>query len=132
MNEQDKYLPYLKEIQRKIIILCFTTLGFSLIGFFYYQKIIGFILGLFKFDGITMVLTSPYQFFDLAINTGIATGVIVAFPLLIYFLISFLRPALDKTEFKHLLSMVPAAFVLFVIGFGFGIYVFYWFETKCK
>jgi sec-independent protein translocase protein TatC len=118
-----RYLPYLKEIQKKLLILTGIVFGSGIFGFIYYQKILSTILGFFSFKGITMVLTSPYQFFDLAINTGLATGVVVAVPLFIYFILSFLKPALAPKEYKQILNMVPFAFILFVIGFGFGIYV---------
>lgn len=118
-----KYLPYLQEIQKKLFALVITIFVAAIFGFIYYQKILTFILGFFNFNGITMVLTSPYQFFDLAVNTGLASGVVVAIPLLIYYILSFLRPALAPKEYKQILQLVPIALALFVIGFGFGIYV---------
>ncbi len=118
-----KYLPYLQEIQKKLFTLVITIFASGVIGFIYYQKILGLILGLFNLKGISMVLTSPYQFFDLAVNTGLATGVVVAIPLLIYYILHFLKPALAPKEYKQILSMVPIALFLFVLGFGFGIYV---------
>jgi len=118
-----KYLPYLQDIQRKLTTLLVVILISGLSGFFYYQKILSFILKIFNLEGITIVLSSPYQFIDLAINTGIATGVVVAFPLLIYYVLQFLRPALAVKEFKLLLRLAPLALVLFILGFAFGIWV---------
>lgn len=118
-----KYLPYLQEIQKKLFLLCLTILISSVIGFIYYQKIIGLILGLFDLKGISMVLTSPYQFFDLAINTGLATGIVTAIPLLIYFILGFLKPALNPKEYRQILELIPIALLLFIFGFSFGIYV---------
>ena len=118
-----KYLPYLKEIQKKLITLLIVILISGVSGFLYYQKILTFVLGVFNLEGITIVLSSPYQFIDLAVNTGIATGVVIAFPLLIYYLLGFLKPALAPKEFKLIARLVPLALVLFVIGFGFGAWV---------
>lgn len=118
-----KYLPYLQEIQKKLFTLVVTIFISGIFGFIYYQKILSLILGFFDLKGISMVLTSPYQFFDLAVNTGLATGVVVAIPLLIYYILGFLKPALAEKEFKQIIQLVPIALVLFVLGFGFGIYV---------
>jgi len=118
-----KYLPYLQEIQKKLIILLSVILISGVSGFFYYQKILTFILHIFNLKGITIILSSPYQFIDLSINTGIATGVVISFPLFIYYILGFLKPALAPKEFKLLTRLVPLALILFIIGFGFGAWV---------
>lgn len=118
-----KYLPYLKEIQKKLITLLVVILISGVFGFFYYQKILSFILGIFNLKGITIFLSSPYQFIDLSINTGIAMGVIVSFPLLIYYIMRFLKPALAPKEYKLISQLVPLTLFLFVVGFAFGVWV---------
>lgn len=118
-----KYLPYLKEIQKKLITLLIIILVSGIGGFFYYQKILTFFLRLFNLKGITIVLSSPYQFIDLAVNTGIATGVVISFPVLLYYILGFLKPALAPKEFKLISRLIPVALVLFIIGFGFGAWV---------
>jgi len=118
-----KYTPYLKELQSKLLHV-FIVFGVGCgIGFIYYQKILSFIMHLFKMDGINLVLTSPYQFIDLAVNTGILIGLILAIPLLGYHLISFVRPALAPKEYKLLFRLYPASLVLFVVGFIFGAWI---------
>jgi sec-independent protein translocase protein TatC len=118
-----KYLPYLQEIQKKLITLLIVILVSGVSGFLYYQKILTFILKIFNLEGITIVFSSPYQFIDLALNTGIATGVVISFPLLIFYLLGFLKPALAPKEYKLIQKLVPLALLLFVIGFGFGAWV---------
>lgn len=118
-----KYTPYLKELQTKLFHVFLTFLTGGVIGFIYYQKILGFIMRLFKMDGINLVLTSPYQFIDLAVNTGLLTGLVFALPLLGYHLLTFVRPALSPKEFNLLLRLYPTAVVLFVVGFSFGAWI---------
>jgi len=119
----EKFLPYLQELQKKLLIVAISMLISGTLGFIYYHEILDFILSLFNFKGITMVLTSPYQFFNLAINTGLATGLTSAIPLIIYFLLNFLKPALKKEEYKQILNLVPFAIILFLAGFAFGVYI---------
>jgi len=118
-----KYLPYLQEIQKKLFILVCTIFIGAIVGFIYYQQILRFIMGFFDLQGISLVLTSPYQFFDLAVNTGLATGTIAAFPLFIYYLVGFLKPALADKEFQLIKNLIPLSLLLFVLGFGFGAWV---------
>ena len=118
-----KYLPYLQEIQKKLITLLIVILVSGVFGFFYYQKIITFVLSIFNLKGVTIIMSSPYQFINLSINTGIAMGVIVAIPLLLYYLIGFLKPALAPKEYRLITRLVPLALLLFIVGFGFGAWV---------
>ncbi|KKT35386.1 MAG: Twin arginine-targeting protein translocase TatC [Candidatus Gottesmanbacteria bacterium GW2011_GWB1_44_11c] len=118
-----RFLPYLVEIQRKLYVLLAVIFASGVLGFIYYQRILSFVLKFFNLKGITIVLTSPYQFLDLAVNTGIATGVITAFPLIIIYALRFLKPALKPKEYRLLLRLVPVSLLLFVTGFAFGAWV---------
>lgn len=119
-NTVVKFIPYLQEIQKKITILLVVILVSGVSGFFFYQKILTLIMHIFNLKGITIILSSPYQFIDLAVNTGIATGVIIAFPLMVYYLLGFLKPALAPKEYRLITRLVPISFMLFIIGFAFG------------
>lgn len=77
-------------------------------------------------DGINIVFTSPFQFINLAISCGVATGIIVAFPLLIYEILSFLKPALKSKEYKTITRYIPLSLLLFLIGFVFGVVIMKW------
>ncbi len=118
-----KYLPYLREIQRKLIFLVITTLIAGTVGFIYYQRILNFIIAFFNLKGITMVMSSPYQFFSLAVNTALASGFTIALPTTAYILISFLKPALKKEEYRILYALIPLSFILFIGGFAFGTWI---------
>lgn len=118
-----KYTPYLKEIQSKLfIVLCVFLCGLIL-GFIYYQPILAFIMHLFKMEGINLVLTSPYQFIDLAVNTGLLTGLVLALPLFGYYFLSFIKPALAEREYRLILRLYPLAVILFIVGFCFGAWI---------
>lgn len=118
-----KYTPYLKELQTNLFHVFITFLTGGVVGFIYYQKILSFIMHLFKMDGINLVLTSPYQFIDLAVNTGILCGLILALPLLGFHLLSFVRPALAPREYELISRLYPASIILFVVGFIFGAWI---------
>lgn len=118
-----KYLPYLQDIQGKLFKVLIVFFIGAVIGFSQYQKILGRIMGLFDLQGVNIVLTSPYQFISLAVNTGLVTGFILAFPLFIYYLLTFLRPALKPREYGLIIRLIPAAFILFALGFSLGVWI---------
>ena len=125
--DQDKivaqYLPYLKEAQKKLLRVILVFLVGGALGFIYYQPIIKLIMRLFRLEGINLVLTSPYQFIDLAVNAGLLTGLILALPLLGFYLISFIKPALKSREYRLLLKFYPLSLILFCLGFIFGAWI---------
>jgi len=118
-----KYTPYLKELQSKLFTVFIVFFFGGIIGFIYYQQILSFVMRLFTMDGINLVLTSPYQFIDLAVNTGLLVGVTFSLPLLGYFLLTFVRPALAPREFRLLVRLYPLAIILFILGFFFGSWI---------
>lgn len=115
-----KYGPFLSEVQKKLYLVFVIFFLAGVFGFVYYQQILGVVMRLFRLEGINLVLTSPYQFIDLAVSTGILTGLIVSLPLLGYFVLTFIRPALASREYGLILRLYPLAVVLFIIGFTFG------------
>lgn len=118
-----KYLPYLQEIQRNLLHV-FLVFGVSgIIGFIYYRPIINLIMRIFSLEGINIVLTSPYQFIDLAVNCGFLTGLIFSLPLLGFNIIRFVRPALKAKEHRLLLRLYPFSLILFIAGFLFGAWI---------
>ena len=118
-----RYMPYLEEAQRKLL---FTFVAFILtviLAAIFYKPILNLIMGKFNLHGINMVFSSPLQFFEVAIQIGIYAGLVVAVPLLLYDVLSFLKPALKDDEFATFKRMAPISFGLFFAGFLFGAWV---------
>lgn len=119
----NRYFPYLMEVRKRLFFIASIFLITSALGFIYYEKIITTSLGIFNLEGINIVFTSPFQFLELSINSGLLIGLIAAFPLIIVQCLSFLKPALKKTEFKLVISLLPLSIFLFVFGFIYGVYI---------
>jgi len=121
-----KYSPYLFEIRKRILFTLAVFLAASIIGFVFYERIIRFLIELLSLKGVNVVFTSPFQFINLAISCAIATGLVFVFPLIVYQILSFLKPALRRKEFKMLIRFLPFSIALFICGFSFGVYVMKW------
>ena len=122
-EKMDKYMPYMEEIQRKLFQVLVVFFTFAIIGGIYYQEILRLIMGFFNLEGINIVMTSPYQFIGLAVNTGLAVGLTATLIPLIFHFITFMRPALKPDEYKLILGLLPAGLILFFVGFSFGVWV---------
>ena len=115
-----RYMPYLLEIKKRLLFLSAVFLVTCGIGFIYYQKIILFVLNLYNLNEINITFTSPFQFINLAIQSGMIVGLSLTLPLILHQILSFLRPALHKAEYGLLIKFLPLSLVLFAIGFSFG------------
>lgn len=117
----NKYFPYLLEIRKRLLFIAALFIVSAALGFFYYEKIITTILSILQLGEINIVFTSPFQFFTLAINSGILVGLVITFPLILNQVLSFIRPALSKKEYKAIVALVPLTVLLFVLGFIYGV-----------
>lgn len=111
------------EVRKRLFFIASIFLISSALGFIYYEKIITTSLGIFNLEGINIVFTSPFQFLELSINSGLLVGLIAVFPLIIVQVLSFLKPALKKSEFKLVISLLPLSIFLFIFGFTYGIFI---------
>jgi len=122
----ERYSPFFKEIRKRIYIILAVFMTSTIIGFFFYENIIKFLIHLLPLEEINIVFTSPFQFINLATSCGITIGVVAIFPLLIIQIISFLKPALKRKELKTIVRFLPFPVLLFLIGFMFGIIIMKW------
>jgi sec-independent protein translocase protein TatC len=125
----ERYMPFLMEVRRRAVLIGAVFFISSALGFIYYERIIRVILRTFELEGINIVFTSPFQFINLAINSALMVGAIVVFPMLIWQIIMFVRPALTKAEFKITLSLLPMSIILFLTGMSFGVVIMRWVIT---
>lgn len=116
----NRYFPLLAEVRRRLLFVLSIFILFGVFGFFYYEKIVTFTIGLLDLDGVNIVFTSPFQFLNLAISSSLSIGLIVSIPLLIYQLLTFLKPALKAKEYRSVMTLLPISIVLFIGGFAFG------------
>ncbi len=117
----NQYLPYLVEVRNRLFLVVSIAVIATVVGFFQYDRIITIIIKLLDLKELNVVFTSPFQYFELSVSAALLIGITVAFPVIIFQLLSFLRPALQKNEYRLLMLMTPVSFLLFIGGFVFGV-----------
>lgn len=116
-----EYQPQIDEI-RKIIFR--SVISFFIgggIGLLFNRRIILFLTSLFDLKNVNVVLTSPYQFINLAVGIALITGITTTIPVFVYYLLSFVRPALEPKEYLLAKKLIPTSIALFIVGCIFGI-----------
>ncbi len=122
----NKYYPILAEVRRRLLFILSIFLLFGILGFWYYQQIISFIISLIDLKGVNIVFTDQFQYINLAISCFLSVGLIISIPLVIYQLMTFLRPALKSKEYRSLVTFLPLSILLFIGGFAFGFMMMKW------
>lgn len=116
-----KYSPFFSEIRKRLIFTLSIFIICSAVGFIYYENIVRFILNIFDLKGLNIVFTSPFQFLSLAVNSALLLGFIAIFPVAVFQILSFIKPAFQSKEFKTVTALLPVGFLLFITGFAFGV-----------
>lgn len=118
-----KYSPFFKEIKKRFIVTLVVFVLALITGFVFYENIIKLIVNLLRLDGVNIVFTSPFQFLSLAMTSSMLVAIITILPLIIFQVMSFLKPALKKNEFRIIMTFIPFSTLLFACGFGFGLLI---------
>jgi sec-independent protein translocase protein TatC len=122
----EKYSPFFKEARKRLVLTLSVFIVFTIAGFVFYEQIIKFMVGILSLKGINVVFTSPFQFINLAIYCGLVSGLVAVFPFFIYQVLHFIKPALNRKEFRMVTKILPFCLVLFLIGFTFGAVIMKW------
>lgn len=126
-EEPRPFLEHLDDLRRAIIKIA-VTLVVAMFGCFFFRGTLAAIVQqpLWKVDpGHIGHLQSLGVADSMTISLGLSfyAGMIVSFPLLLFFLGEFLFPALERGEKRIMLPVLAASFFLFLAGISFAYWV---------
>ncbi|MGH9127319.1 MAG: twin-arginine translocase subunit TatC [Acidimicrobiales bacterium] len=126
-------VEHLTELRRRIIICIVAIVAGTLIGFFLYNGVIGFISQPYRvfahahpkmvLGGGQLVITSPLEGFTTRLKVAAYLGIFFASPIWLWEVWRFITPGLHKHERKYALSFVASSIVLFSAGVTVSILV---------
>ncbi len=117
---------YLTEARKRLLSTFIIFALAFLVGFTFFRQMIEWFFKIFNLGEVQIIITSPFQVFNLAVNTGLFLAIIASTPILIFSLVSFIRPALRKKERKLILPLLVSSLILFIVGFVFGLLLMRW------
>ncbi|MBP6948680.1 MAG: twin-arginine translocase subunit TatC [Candidatus Pacebacteria bacterium] len=115
-----EYYVYLEDMR---VLLYQSTILFIItfiVGFIFSGKIIQLFLTLFDIKSVSVVVTSPFQFLDLATDISLFIALFISIPFTIIRIYMFLRPAISKSELRSFFFAIPISFILFIFGTLYG------------
>ena len=124
MNSEMTFFEHLAELRTRLLVVFFTIIFFSLLGYIYSEKIIEILLNSSKSSISDFQVIYITTMFMIKINIAIFSGIVFSFPILFYNILMFLKPAFKSNlSFIKVLIFVLFSIFLFLIGILFGYFV---------
>lgn len=130
LGQEDVEKPFLEHLEdlRTMLVRMAMTLAIFVIGtFLFYHhlwNLVTYPIHLAGLEGkIKFFQPNPIGGFMAIMNLSIAGGIVIACPLLLYFLLQFILPGLKTTEKKILFPALAVGGGLFLIGAAFAFFV---------
>lgn len=125
-KREDVNMPLMEHVRALRKVLLFAAYGIALgtvVGWLYSDQVFAYLaqpaIALEKVDFIT---TTPMEPVLVKLKVSMVVGVVVALPIILWQLWSFILPALKQNERKYLYAIVPSSLILFVLGAAFAFF----------
>ena len=127
-TENKSFWEHLEDLRGSLIKIVAATLVFSVLAFCFKDLLFRVVLApkdssffmyrLFGGDdfSVSLMNTGLTEQFTIHLKTAFAVGLLLASPYIIKVLFDFIRPALYENERQHSVSLVLAAYVMFLVG----------------
>ncbi len=115
-------VEHLDELRRRLMWMIGSLLVGVAVGFYFVKPMIDYLE--LPLHGLKLYITAPLDPLFAFVKISVAFGLVVASPVILYQLISYVLPALTRLERRLMFSYLPAATGLFIAGLAFGFYVF--------
>lgn len=113
-------VEHLEELRHRLMVAVAAAAAASVAGWFLAPRVLPFLLRPAQAAGAHLISLAPAELFMAYLKIAIATGLVLASPVILYQAGAFLWPALEPAERRYLLAFLPAAVLLFAGGIAFG------------
>jgi len=125
-EKRSSLLSHLLALRRVLIIsLAAVAAAFLVIMYFFIDKLMGWIIGPIQARGIEIIYTAMSEALVTKFKVALIAAVVVASPVIIWQIWSFIKPALYPREQKMFRLLFVIALVLFLLGVAFCYFAVY-------
>ncbi|MDA8441843.1 MAG: twin-arginine translocase subunit TatC [Peptococcaceae bacterium] len=126
-SRKDNYLPlmeHLKGLRRVLMISAYAVALGTIIGWLVSDWAFAYLAQpVTALAKVSFITTTPMEPVLVKLKVAIVVGVVVALPILVWQIWSFILPALKQKERKSLYLVVPSSILLFIGGAAFCFYL---------
>ncbi|MGE4271703.1 MAG: twin-arginine translocase subunit TatC [Desulfitobacterium sp.] len=120
----DENMPLMEHISALRKVLLFAAYGIVLgtvVGWVYSDPVYRFLADpVLQIGTVDFITTTPMEPIMVKLKVSLVVGFIVALPIIIWQIWSFVLPALKQNEKKYLYMIVPSSLILFMAGLTFA------------
>lgn len=123
-NNQSSEMPllgHIKELRKVLLISVYAVAFGTIIGWIVSDYVYRFLAyPITSISGISFITTTPMEPVLVKLQVSVVTGVVIALPVILWQIWSFVMPGLKKNERKYLYFIVPSSVILFLGGAAFA------------
>lgn len=120
-------LPLMEHIKalRKVLVIAAYAIAFgAIVGWFISDMTFAYLASpVTQLKDITFITTTPMEPMLVKLKVSLFVGMVIALPIIIWQIWSFVLPALKQNERKYLYIIVPSSLFLFLAGAALCFYV---------
>jgi sec-independent protein translocase protein TatC len=120
-EKQKSIVEHLEELRDRLIRSVIALTVTTLFSFIFAKKLLEILVA--PMGATPPVSSSPTTNIVVFTKVALISGVVLAMPVLVYQLISFIAPGLTRQEKRYLYFVVPGATLSFVVGIAFAYFV---------
>ncbi len=126
MERQLSVGQHLRELRWRLIISILSVLPGAIVGAVFFEDLVDVLKHLGNFDsedGRQLVRTQLTEMLGVWVKVCLLTGIVMAFPVMLYQVVRFVSPGLTPRERRYLLAFLPASLLCFAGGCAFAYFV---------
>lgn len=117
-------MEHLKALRKVLIISAYAILIGTIIGWFFSDRTFGYLAApVTQLQEIKFITTTPLEPMLVKVKVSLLIGIVLALPVVVWQIWSFVLPALKQNERKYLHIIFPSSVLLFLGGVALCFFV---------
>ena len=119
-DEKQTIIEHLEELRKSLIISVVAIIIAAVGSFYYSEQILTLIMAPLSSLNEGLVVTGVTEAFFVKLKLSFLSGFVIAFPIVVWAIWRFFKPALYPQERKYVYILLPISVLLFVTGVLFA------------
>lgn len=122
MTEEEKQtiIEHLEDLRKSLVISVIAIIIAAVSSFYYSEQILSIIISPLKALNENLIVTGVTEAFFVKLKLSFLAGFVIAFPVVVWAIWRFFKPALYPHERKYIYLLFPITIILFTVGVLFA------------